>query len=1199
MSRRWATFLQLEYEESDGRFAQYDHRTDASYVAKTKIAQGPEAAPLAFKYNRGSSANGAGTWVVVTRYEEMRGGQKLRLTYAEPMDSEFLSDFFKPESGMVLDKNKFKARSDNWDGEPNGTWTLLQKIPPYTNRKSKSRAASQGDVVRVYDPPMYGVVRVVEGTGETLVVEFGEHYAKLHGEDSRTVNRAQASLVVPLPDWATDAQNAVDKEKLFEHNQIVAWYMANKKTFSKTHEFWLQRFDFKPDGTRAGKETYDKYFEDPVAALWLHDALLRRLADGPRFEALRKAFFNLNAGQDFAAFVKRKNMRIVKRLRAALEFAKTRIPMQVLVSLKKVTESDQDAIDDQAAAAAAGPAAAGPAAAGPAAPAPAAAPPEDEEEDEDAIVDDEDVAGEDQVSFVGYPQGLYVTWSKMRLAAPGKWKNVFDKIAKITKMTQSQAGTLTVDSKKLEDHAEFFTGWKPYKDSFYDIMRSSLMNVAQLATMYSFVGTRCHLRLAMGAFCDGTEFTDDRVRLNRYDEDTQLYAPAEALEKTLPFTTQAVAGAQEMHFVSRPAFTFAFARGDGMSYEQYTQMFDEPFERVVEELFQEYTSLDGWSCHRLCYELPVFNPHAMFNAAPAKDPRYKFVQTQADFVCTLTRNDNGAVTMFVVLGEFKNLMEARNPQARVANRRNVRQVMTNAALFEAMTGIHVHYGVILCATRRGWLNPVENETGDAVGYALTFPLPPTSPDDDFSEEYRDFCSNAQRQALFQPLGKRNRVLYSDADHLMYASQAVKLPLDDFPGTHALDFLGQQDTQAYAYDPLSTQRTGKTKPETKPSSTANTLTLLEFPSFVSVEQALAYSRQKTVALRALTADGAVATRGLVKKSTPSLFSLKTYLVPPPDKLREMLANVSPALVLSGGAAPSQERQRFIRRSIRRMLLQVLNTAKNTPPAQLNREQKLDLNVIIAQFLTGAVLVEDDEDEVTEQPDVVGDGIVADDDADGVNQPPPAPPPAPPLPPGVPPPPAPPPAPQPPGAPPPAAPPFLGVGPSSFSHGQLYAGQSAEGVELRRELSEKTRAACEQLVRSLEPSRRRFVALNHRALFKSIAQLRRFGPLADGVPRMEGVVLTETEHAENVELLTGVLVRSLNRLVNDRVQRRFLQAATSGAVAVHPSNPASSRLEVAGRFIHVSQRAFWPVPLLRFALSVVYEEARALSAAVDDF
>lgn len=758
----------------------------------------------------------------------------------------------------------------------------------------------------------------------------------------------------------------------------------------------------------------------------------------------------------------------------------------------------------------------------------------------------------------------------MRTPRVGRWKSSFDKLARICTYTLAGNVLQQADWMAFEDCNALFQAWEPYQDKLWKITRSSLMNVAQLSSLYSFVGTRCHLRLAMGAFSNGRHYSANRVLLDGYDQNTQLYAPAETTGDHLPFTTERSppAGRAPRRYVSRGAFEFAYAHDDGVAYDQYTDMLDRRFDDVVMGAIAKFVqgqnldltqNADGsrnhnWTCHRLSYELPVFNPFAMFRRG-AKDPRFKFVQTQADFVCRVKDGNED----YVVLGEFKMLMEANKPVQRVVNRRNIRQVFVNAYMFEAMTGVRVHYGLVLYATRRGRLPPPE----DALLYALVFPIHArTDPGDDVApspmpgvpgnleQRYHDFTQSVFATAMIEVVDKAT-MLYTDKDHRGHVAakrDVFRTAADIFPGMHILDMYKVQQT---GRDPAGPPGFGRLQRIPQEAAFDGFQPLDDpVPVVYQSGQSIFYSHtnETTGANPVQAAEALLPAQGLPEAHK---ISLKDYPTLTDNQMARalvrMLSGMSSAAIRD---APSKR--------WRQLLARVFQNDDPRRKFRLDREQKAFLQQVQADYLNGLQAPDVISEASSESDDVGGPGEVSEEepeeepeeDEEEAN--------------------------------------FLGAGPPSFGRCEPYAGQSDEGSDLRAQLKEKTQAACEQLVQSLEPSRRRFLALRHAQLHDYLKDLERFEPLADGVDR------SAAEEEQEVRRLEAVLIRALNRLVNDRVQRRFL--AATGALS---GNPATSRVEVAGRFIHMSQRGYWPLKWLRYALSVVYEETRFLSETVETF
>jgi hypothetical protein len=84
--------------------------------------------------------------------------------------------------------------------------------------------------------------------------------------------------------------------------------------------------------------------------------------------------------------------------------------------------------------------------------------------------------------------------------------------------------------------------------------------------------------------------------------------------------------------------------------------------------------------------------------------------------------------------------------------------------------------------------------------------------------------------------------------------------------------------------------------------------------------------------------------------------------------------------------------------------------------------------------------------------------------------------------------------------------------------------------------------------------------------------------------------------------ALLARTLNRLVNEAVQRRFvlpLPRRRAPAAALNAQNTNVSRREAAEQFLHVSQRAFWRRELFEWATLRVAPLAGQLRQKLREF
>ena len=118
----------------------------------------------------------------------------------------------------------------------------------------------------------------------------------------------------------------------------------------------------------------------------------------------------------------------------------------------------------------------------------------------------------------------------------------------------------------------------------------------------------------------------------------------------------------------------------------------------------------------------------------------------ADFVVHMTTGT--ADTGFLVMGDFKCLMESSNPLDRINQIENMHQVIVNTRLLEAMTGLRVKYGVLVYATR-----PIEETV-----YVLLFPVRDLAEQagDGNSDEYSDLQRQTHFNTLLAPLGGPER-----------------------------------------------------------------------------------------------------------------------------------------------------------------------------------------------------------------------------------------------------------------------------------------------------------------------------------------------------------------------------------------------------------------------------------------------------------
>ena len=109
----------------------------------------------------------------------------------------------------------------------------------------------------------------------------------------------------------------------------------------------------------------------------------------------------------------------------------------------------------------------------------------------------------------------------------------------------------------------------------------------------------------------------------------------------------------------------------------------------------------------------------------------------------------------------------------------------------------------------------------------------------------------------------------------------------------------------------------------------------------------------------------------------------------------------------------------------------------------------------------------------------------------------------------------------------------------------------------------------------------------------------GPL----DRMRARYLNAPEDFLPARNFTGALLaRTLNRLVNEAVQRRFVlppSRRSAPAAALDAQNTNVTRREAAEQFLHVSQRAFWRRELFEWAIPRVAPLAGQLRHKLREF
>ena len=281
-------------------------------------------------------------------------------------------------------------------------------------------------------------------------------------------------------------------------------------------------------------------------------------------------------------------------------------------------------------------------------------PPPDFEDDDGGAADDaeEDAAADEQerTNLSGFPHQCCIVWGKMD-GVLGKVPPAAVSVVHIDAAGEARAVANVNDISFPEP-----------TDAFHAVAQSSLLNTAQLSSLYSTTGTRCHLTLCFEAVLSpGTR---------EIDPERALFVPA----------THALAGDKKSPYDVAPDGSVAIKV---------------PFHRFVFDAF--YTQFVRGALDKLAAQLgtlvlieyPVYHPYMLIGrtAGPLKRP-----QTVLDSVY---RAADGALTLV----DFKTLMEARNPNYRLLNLKNLRQVVTNATLFQLMTKLRVSRVALAYITR--------------------------------------------------------------------------------------------------------------------------------------------------------------------------------------------------------------------------------------------------------------------------------------------------------------------------------------------------------------------------------------------------------------------------------------------------------------------------------------------------------------------
>jgi hypothetical protein len=313
---------------------------------------------------------------------------------------------------------------------------------------------------------------------------------------------------------------------------------------------------------------------------------------------------------------------------------------------------------------------------------------EEDEEDEDA--GGEDTAETERLSLAAYPPPYVWNWSKL--------KGVRGKLPE---------PSITHDGQQVTD--VFKIDYAVPSDPFHQVANSGLLNTPQLGSLYSAVGTRVHLVLG---------FTPLLKESGELDDGETLYVQlrhVRAGDKGSPYDVQ------DGRVTLKPVFR--------------EWVFEAFYAKFVHHVFEAMEGVP-W-----LVEFPVYHPHMLVGRSGV----LKCAQT---FLDAIYRMPDGSLTLV----DYKSLMQARPPNYRLRDLKNLRQIVTNAAYFQAMTNIRLQRASLVYITRMGTLT------------VLTLEL--------------EACGAVTKAALLNPLAKATHFVTYTADRLAINKQLHVQVLDD-------------------------------------------------------------------------------------------------------------------------------------------------------------------------------------------------------------------------------------------------------------------------------------------------------------------------------------------------------------------------------------------------------------------------------------
>jgi hypothetical protein len=271
---------------------------------------------------------------------------------------------------------------------------------------------------------------------------------------------------------------------------------------------------------------------------------------------------------------------------------------------------------------------------------------ESSDSDRDADADEATETEHERASLSAFPAPCTLVWGKL----DGVRGKVPAAALSVTHVDDAGASTsfAPADVARIE--------FRPPNDGFAQVAQSSLFNTAQLSSMYSTTGSRCHLVMCFQALLrDGD--ANHELDTSRVLYTHALHAADERDDPKSPYESR------DGRVYLRPAFhAFVFEAF-------YTAFVRGALDKLANRLGQ-----------LVLVEYPVYHPHLL--VARGGDVPLRRPQTVLD---SIYRATDGTLTLV----DLKTLMEARPPHGRLLNLKNMRQVTTNALFFSLMTKLRI------------------------------------------------------------------------------------------------------------------------------------------------------------------------------------------------------------------------------------------------------------------------------------------------------------------------------------------------------------------------------------------------------------------------------------------------------------------------------------------------------------------------------